>query len=558
MRRTFALAAAAALIVAVATVASATPQQGLARFGTNQWGSHLNCDYNSPTCAEVYQYIGPNGYYTGHDEPAVEFYSNQKGAGYNMTYQLTLPKDPPQLPTQDGTGGTWNFQLHPAFWFGMAVCDTQSAPEYTTQCKADSDVNIFNSANPSSPKYIGRHPGTAFMEMQFYPPGWVDWPSGDSCGATQWCAALNIDSYSQNMNTGAENNASCLDTVGIEPVNFAFITKSGVAQAPANPVDATLATYTPDPTKDLFMNSGDTLSVHLFDTSNGLKIAIDDVTSGQSGSMTASAANQFGQVVFDPTASQCSVNLYNFHPMYATSSPETRVPWAAHSYNIAYSDEIGHFEYCSVVSDGDCLSGVSDPEGSDSDDNACFSPSDSSLIQIGGCLGTDVDFDGPNYGMNWPGTLKSPVKDAQLHPTPILFSSPLFMSGGKATNYSQIAFEADLPRIEGFTTPPCQRHLLNPTDPSPGAGCTNPPLGSTFYPFFSTTMQNGMCVWQEGGPYLPNTLNNFGGSSAAEFGTKASGNLLALTYPAAGFTVQKVYEDFRNVLPRNPCPASTG
>jgi hypothetical protein len=43
-------------------------------------------------------------------------------------YNLTLPTDPPKLPRQDGSGGTFNFQLHPAFWFGMAMCDDQSAP----------------------------------------------------------------------------------------------------------------------------------------------------------------------------------------------------------------------------------------------------------------------------------------------------------------------------------------------------------------------------------------------------------------------------------------------
>src|SRR5205807_10498724 len=113
------------------------------------------------------------------------------------------PKDTPRLPEQDGTGGTVNFQLHPAFWFGMAMCDTQSAPEFTNTCTADSDSNIFGNADPAMPDYIGRHPGTAFMEMQFYPPGWVPWPPGDSCDATHYCAALNIDSFSVNQNTGA-------------------------------------------------------------------------------------------------------------------------------------------------------------------------------------------------------------------------------------------------------------------------------------------------------------------------------------------------------------------
>src|SRR5438552_2926035 len=67
------------------------------------------------------------------------------GSGNNATYLLRLPKDPPTLPKQDGTGGTFNFQLHPAFWFGMALCDNQSAPEFThAACAPDSDTNIFD------------------------------------------------------------------------------------------------------------------------------------------------------------------------------------------------------------------------------------------------------------------------------------------------------------------------------------------------------------------------------------------------------------------------------
>src|SRR5437870_2942753 len=88
----------------------------------------LSCDDNGSLCAEVYDSIGYEGRYTGHDEPSLLFYSNVPGSGNTMVYLLQLPKDPPRLPKQDGTGGTFNFQLHPAFWFGMAMCDDQSAP----------------------------------------------------------------------------------------------------------------------------------------------------------------------------------------------------------------------------------------------------------------------------------------------------------------------------------------------------------------------------------------------------------------------------------------------
>ncbi len=157
------------------------------------------------------------------------------------------------------------------------------------------------------------------------------------------------------------------------------------------------------------------------DTANGFQVNITDLTTGQSGSMTASAANGFGEVQFAPTGTSCTNIPTNFHPAYSTSSENTRVPWAAHSYNVAFSDEIGHFEYCNAVdeSTGACTgAGVTDPSGVDGDDVGCFSPADSTRIRVGGCLGTDVDFDGPEYGNNWPGTLSNAAQDAQLHSTP--------------------------------------------------------------------------------------------------------------------------------------------
>ena len=124
-------------------------------------------------------------------------------------------------------------------------------------------------------------------------------------------------------------------------------------------------------------------------------------------------------------------------------------------------------------------------------------------------------------------------------------------------NYSQVAFEADLPRIEGsdFSTKnDCQRHVSNPSDPSPGSGCVNPPLGpngSAFYPLYTTASSGGSCVWQEGGANIPGTTDNFGGSSTTEYG-----GLLLSNYPAPGFTITQRYNNFQRVLPGNPCPAA--
>src|ERR687887_2929770 len=202
--------------------------------------ARLFCDEGDPLCAEAAEAIGYEGRYTGHDEPSLLFYSNVPGSGNNNLYRLVIPRDPPTLPTQDGTGGTFNFQNRIAFWFGMDLCDNQSAPEFThAACTPDSDTNIFDGADPTQPNYIGRHPGTAFLELQFYPPGWAPFQEAISCDATKWCAAMAIFSFNRNQNTFVNNNADCLSRVGIEPANFAFITGSGVPHAPPGPLDLT-------------------------------------------------------------------------------------------------------------------------------------------------------------------------------------------------------------------------------------------------------------------------------------------------------------------------------
>ncbi|HVB23745.1 MAG TPA: hypothetical protein VNG51_17550 [Ktedonobacteraceae bacterium] len=490
----------------------------------------INCELNNRFCSEVYDSykVFGNYKYVGHDEPSTLFYSDTPGSGNQMQYELKLPSDP--SPTSPMTRGkSYNFELHPAFWFGMAICDTQSYPELLSACTPDSNKNIVDPA--VSPK----HPGTAFMEMQFYPPGWAPWPAGNSCDATKWCAALNIDSLGLNPITGQPNNATCLNSVGEETVNFAFITLSGVPHAPANPVDATIATYTPNPKTDLFMNSGDEIITTMHDTANGLKIALNDLTSGQTGSMTASAANTFGQVQYNPNGSTCNNIPYNFHPMYSTSSEKTRVPWAAHSYNIAFADEIGHFDYCTSVSNGVCtgMEGIpGDHEATDSDDVGCFPASSSTLVQVSGCLGTNTGFDGVPYQHLWPDG------NTKLRPTPIQYSSPLTGSGYNI-QYSRMAFEADLPRIEGT----CDRQT--------GVGCTLIPTtddggAAVFYPFFSITKQGSEgCVWQLGN-HIPGSITDFGQNQ--EYGV-----IISLSYTSTGGHPITELEDYRQVLSKNPC-----
>ena len=545
----FALAAVIAGLLATAALRGPTASAHGAKAATTI--HRIDCAAGAAICTEVYdsEAVFGQGNYVGHDEPANLFYSNVPGSGNNMRYQLTLPRDPsPSVPTAPGK--SFNFELHPAFWVGMAMCDTQSYPEQVPNCTPDSDKNIVD------PAVSAAHPGTAFMEMQFYPPGWAFFPlaGGISCDPTKWCAALNIDSLSENAVTGQTLNSTCANSIlgGTEYINFAFITLSGKSQGPANPIQSVTSptSLVPDPTKDLFMSSGDQLTVALHDTANGLKIAINDLTSGQNGSMTASAANGFGQVLFAPSPSTACVNIpSNFHPMYSTSSEKTRVTWAAHSYNIAFTDEIGHFDFCTTVTpSGGCAntegSGI-DAEPTDGDDAACLPASTSLLVQVSGCEFTNTGFDGAPYQDLWPDG------NTKLHPTSILFSSPLTGSGYNV-QYSRTAFETDLPRIENpavcdrFTGVGCQ---LIPTTDDPALGGTGF-TPAVFYPFFSIANRGSGCVWQLGN-HIPGSLNDF--HQNQQYGT-----LLNLTYTlvGGGGVPTTRYNDFRQILSKNPCQAS--
>jgi hypothetical protein len=441
----------------------------------------------------------------------------------------------------------------------MAMCDTQSYPEQVSTCPPDSDKNILDPA--VSPAHVGE----AYMEMQFYPPGWVPWPTwqvavgASACSATHWCAALNIDSLSLNPVTGQQNNTPCENVVGEEYVNFAFITHKGISTGPANPVQATTSgTYTPDSTQDLFMNSGDHLKVAFTDTPNGLEVIIQDLTTGQSGSMTASKANGFGQVLFDPNGNGCTEIPYNFHPMYSTSTPQTRVTWAAGGYNVAMDTEIGHFQYChgpfsipsttfGVDNAGnpiDCPAGnfesadntqPSEPFSTGGDDGFCFPGSEGLLVHVNGCSFTNTGFDGVSYTPVWPDGTAS-------HPTSFLFSSP--ETGARYNiQYKHAAFETDLPDIE-FANGACNR--------TTGKGCSHIPITDSgtpaaFYPFYTTSSTSTGCMWSIGNDGIPNMISDYGRNDQY-------GPLLSQNYTVKGGGSVARFNDFENILPHNPCP----
>jgi len=288
-----------------------------------------------------------NGHYVGHDEPSVRFLSNSANSGNSMSYYMQLPVDPTAKATANGSVTDYA-ELSVAPWFGLPICDPNSfAAFYNTSgsamvnntCTRDSDGNNANSN------------GTAFMELQFYAPGYAPFLDGPSCDQTRYCAALNIDSLTMICSTGTFNantcspNSSCL-----EPVNFAFLTLDGTPTGPPNPQTADALTQTPN-NDTLYMNPGDTVKVSITDTSvdgslPALTTTVQDFTTGQTGFMQASAANGFATT----NPNTCAGTAFNFHASYATATTTNTVAWSALEGGVLMEDEIGHGESCASLS----------------------------------------------------------------------------------------------------------------------------------------------------------------------------------------------------------------
>ena len=129
----------------------------------------------------------------------------------------------------------------------MAMCDANSYPQ--TPCTPNSDSNAPTCFGPNCTTAQSGG-GSAFMEMQLYPPGNAPFVDSESCNNTQWCAALTIDSLECTAGF-AQCNTSCE-----EPINFGFIQQNGVPTGPPSPQTADTATFTPN-SQTLLMNPGD-------------------------------------------------------------------------------------------------------------------------------------------------------------------------------------------------------------------------------------------------------------------------------------------------------------
>lgn len=407
-----------------------------------------------------------NGTYIGHDEPSIGFYSQSPNSGNNMQWEF-------RVPVERSLPATQTFENLITFWFSLAVCDPNSYPQ--NPCTPDSDANL-GGADPHAA-------GSAFLELQFYPPGFAPFIKQISCDLTHWCAALTIDSLECSLNF-AHCNSGC-----IEPVNFAFVQTDGVPLGPPAPRDQTKATFTPND-RTLLMNQNDLVRVTIRDTPLGLLTRVEDLTTGQTGFMVASAANGFENT----NRQTCGGSPFTFRPEFGTASTSKIVPWLALQANVNVAVEIGHF---TPGRHGD----------RDLEDQPCFAGP-----TVPGCLNFhhvgDIDFDGSSYLADWPDgttgnarpTLFGSVLGSGIGPV----SGPTGSSGPYVNGYATMQIETDAPASEGTCMPS-------------GSGCVIPPRGAAFYPFYALSSVAGRCLLTFGNDIAGQTVNDFGKN--AQYGT---------------------------------------
>ena len=506
------------------------------------------------------RFIDPKTHtYIGHDEPSVKFISTATGSGNTMTYGMQLSKDPKKAPTATGSVTKYG-ELSVAPWFGLPMCDPNSYPQ--KGCTPLSDGNSGAIDNPNAA-------GSAFMELQFYPPGFTPFVDSTSCSATQWCAALTIDSLECSFQF-ATCNTGC-----IEPVNFAFLQTNGVPAGNPAPQDPTLSTFMGN-SNTLKMNPGDVLKVAISDVSSpssgtdtgGLRADVWDLTSNTHGWMVASAANGFQNT--DP--STCGGSAFSFHAEYDTASQQNQVPWAALEGGVLMQQEIGHGEACKSVAsklgfsatfgDGSsyhdpsvfqtCKGGTDSKTGEgpcslrtancqhattqgkkgpvacpqksfasgalcEFADAYCF-PKGNRTVTINGVRAREnapVAICYQNAFQN--GDLDFDGLDYRADwpngsanfPTPMRYVGP-FTNG---STYPNIQFETDAAGSEALC------------NVATGAKCTAPPLGAKFYPFWTLNKSQavgslasaGSCVWNFGNDIAKVTASDFG--KAKQYGT---------------------------------------
>lgn len=195
---------------------------------------HINTSWNNSVCAGLWPPSwgpgGAQGRYAagcyGHDEPAIEFYSNLAGSGGNVSWNVTLPRDRSANDTQAN--------LYVAVWFGLTLSDPYS---WLHQC---------------------------YLELQLYP----DSTYGTGSGYDNWVGAA--VGWQIQASSGIEN-ACYYAPLGLDGSPGAYLNLAG-----GDSVTVRMEGWAGDPTGEIVRvsdsTSGTSSTVTLFNATAGVPL----------------------------------------------------------------------------------------------------------------------------------------------------------------------------------------------------------------------------------------------------------------------------------------------
>lgn len=302
LSRTLMLSTAAlAGLVGITAATAAT-----AAAGVTPAASSASAGWGGPKCFGVLPISGAKSYAQGcygQDEPEIDPVSPVNGTGQDITWTIKLPTSSAKRSLLD---------LGPTFWIGTDLSDSSAVAQ------------------------------RAFSELQFYP---------DSSLLPQKGKNLNTACTSVGFNVQSDPG-----TWSVCDFTWGLYGKSPKQWQETAAYVKVLDLGT-NPQKPMYLHSGDTVTVHIFDSgdaNNDAEQVITDVTTGQSGKMIMdSDASTGAGSAANPGVGDGPLTL-----PYAANSTANPMPWGVvDGTPFAFSWEIGHPNFYSDPNQAICVPG---------------------------------------------------------------------------------------------------------------------------------------------------------------------------------------------------------
>ena len=236
-----------------------------------------HCYKTTALCAEPVDSIGYHGSYTGHDEPSLLFYSNTRARGTRTCTSLQVPSDPKVMPNQAGTARHLELPAPSGLLARHgAVRQPVRAGVHACRVHAEQRHQHLRRDERRGTRLHRAPPGHRVPRGAVLPTRLGTLASGRQLRRDQVVCGDGDLQPAAEPEHRTLNNIDCRRRAGDEPANFAFITKSGVRTRRRHRSARPTGRSRPSAATDLFMGSGDQLTVDLHNGAAGLVVTIND------------------------------------------------------------------------------------------------------------------------------------------------------------------------------------------------------------------------------------------------------------------------------------------